>query len=96
MTIVYSRRVAADAPYGSVDDTARHVRAHLSSVTSPDDSTTAHAHEVHISYVHEKGGTTVTGRIDREPTAPYLRDDFNPEQDVADNPLSVPSILEGQ
>jgi len=34
----------------------------------------------------------ITGTLDREPIAAYLRDDFDPEADVAANPLSVPSI----
>ncbi|HEX6471147.1 MAG TPA: hypothetical protein VF069_18755 [Streptosporangiaceae bacterium] len=73
--------------------TERHVREHLSSVCHPDDDGEAYAHEVSIVRTPlDGGGLRLTGSIAREPVADYLRDDFDPEGDVARNPLSVPSI----
>jgi hypothetical protein len=92
----HSRFVPSGTPSDALGLTELHVRAHLSSVASPDDDEHAYAGEVRINYQVEENGIRVQGEIDREPDAPYLRDDFDPERDVADNPLSVPSILEGQ
>lgn len=94
--MIYSRLVPADASPGALDDTARHVRAHMSSVASENDSENEFADEVRVTFEPREGGIKVVGELDREPVAPYLRGDFDPEQDVADNPLSVRSIQEGQ
>jgi hypothetical protein len=88
------------APPDSVDATVEHVRAHLSSVADVDDSPDTHADDVMIEFrpaVNEWGvdGYLVKGSLDAEPDAPYLRDGFDPEQDVEDNPLTVTSISEG-
>lgn len=81
------------SPQEAASDTAAHVRAHLSSVASVDDDPEAFAEAVDIVAVAQgEGGVLITGTLDREPVADYLRDDFDPEQDVANNPLSVPSI----
>lgn len=88
MTLTYSRWCPQEA--GS--DTAAHVRAHLSSIASPDDDPDQFAEEVDIVAVAHDDGVKITGTLDREPVADYLRDDFDPEQDVANNPLTVPSI----
>lgn len=93
--IVHSRFVSLDADADELLATEDHVRAHLSSVASVDDSETEYADEVSVVQRARDDGVLVYGVLDREPNAPYLREDFDPEQDVADNPLSVPSILEG-
>jgi hypothetical protein len=92
--IIHSRFVAFNTRTDSVSLTEEHVRAHLSSIASPDDDENLYAREVRITYQVEENGIRVHGELDREPDAPYLRDDFDPEQDVTDNPLSVPSIAE--
>lgn len=73
-------------------DVAVHVRAHLSSIATPDDDPDLLAEDVNIVVVADQGGVKITGTLDAEPVAEYLRDDFDPEHDVAANPLSVPSI----
>lgn len=73
-------------------ETVAHVRAHLSSIAAPDDDPDVYASEVEISLEDRDGGLKVTGTLDREPSAPYLRDDWTVELDVRENPLSVPSI----
>ena len=94
--LIYSRFVAFEASEpNAVRTTENHVRAHLSSVASPDDDEDRYFHEVQIRLEVQESGVKVHGSLDREPVAPYLRDDFDPEQDVADNPLSVASILDG-
>lgn len=94
--IAHSRFVPFGAEPEALLATEAHVRAHLSSVASPDDSEIEYADQVSIVLRTQNDGVLVYGVLDQEPDAPYLRDDFDPEQDVADNPLSVPSILEGQ
>lgn len=82
-------RYARWSPSEVVDDVEAHVRAHLSSVADPDDSPIAHADEVRISREDSDGGVLVTGELDAEPDAPYLRPGFTPEDDIAANPLTV-------
>lgn len=84
------------APLESVLRTERHVAAHLSSVADPDDSSTAFLAEVHITHTQQDGGVLITGELEREAAAPYLLPGFDPEQDVADNPLTVASIEDRQ
>jgi hypothetical protein len=91
--LIYTRSVPYEAPLGAREETARHVRAHLSSVVSETDSEGEFFNEVRVTFAPRDGEILVVGEIDREPVAPYLRDDWDPEQDVADNSLSVPSIL---
>lgn len=88
MALIYSRW----SPTEKVGDVATHVRAHLSSVASSSDDPDAYAAEVDISVTVDGDGVLVAGTLDRESVAEYLREDFDPEADVAANPLSVPSI----
>lgn len=88
MPLTYARW----SPQETASEVAAHVRAHLSSVVSEDDDPDRFAEEVDIVVTAEGDGLLVTGTLDREPSAPYLREGFDPEEDVADNPLSVPSI----
>lgn len=88
--LTYSRWAPGDA----VPDTIDHVRAHLSSVATPDDDPGRYADEVDIVLDKDGDGLLITGRLDREPVADYLRDGFDPEAEAAANPLSVPSIVD--
>jgi hypothetical protein len=94
MTLLYSRWSPADR----VDDVEAHVRSHLSSVAAADDSPTEHADAVRITRADReddgRDGVLVTGELDAEPHAPYLRPDFTPEADVAANPLTVEPTAE--
>lgn len=80
------------SPQETASEVAAHVRAHLSSVATADDDPDRYAGAVDIVVTVEGDRVRVTGSLDREPVAAYLRADFDPEQDVVDNPLSVPSI----
>jgi len=79
-------------PTHALDATEAHVRAYLSSIASSTDHPAEYLDEVVLRYRPVDGGLLVLGELDAEPDAPYLRDDWTPEQDIADNPLSVPSI----
>lgn len=95
--LTHSRFVPFGTPADNILATEDHVRAHLSAVASPDDDEQRYADEVEITHVTlGTRGIRISGTLDRDADAPYLRDDWDPEQDVADNPLSVPSIEEGQ
>jgi hypothetical protein len=76
------------SPSEVVSDVEAHVRAHLSAVADQDDSPTAFADQVRISREDADDGVLVTGELDAEPNAPYLRPGFSPEDDVAANPLT--------
>jgi hypothetical protein len=82
------------SPRDVLPEVERHVRMHLSSVADLFDDSTAYAAVVRITHVPQGDGVLVIGELDAEPDAPYLREGFDPEQDVRDNPLSVPSIEE--
>lgn len=88
MTLRYSRWSPSDA----VPDVESHVRAHLSSVADPGDDPAVHAGEVRISRTEDEDGLLLTGELDAEANAPYLRADFTPEADIAANPLTVEPI----
>jgi hypothetical protein len=60
----------------------------MSAVADPDDSPTTFADQVRISRKDIDDGVLVTGELDAEPDAPYLRPGYNPEDDVAANPLT--------
>jgi hypothetical protein len=88
MALTYSRW----SPVEKVGEVAMHVRAHLSSVASAVDDSDEYAAEVDITAAGVGDGVLITGTLDREPVADYLQPDFDPDADVAANPLSVPSI----
>ena len=77
MTLRYSRW----SPSDRVPDVESHVRAHLSSVADPEDDPDTHAADVRISRSDDEGGVLVTGELDAEADAPYLRDDFAWEEE---------------
>jgi len=82
----------------SVEEIKQHVREHLSACVSPSDDPDEFAHEVVVStdpFVRESDGANgilVRGNIARNAKANYLEDDFDPEDEVRSNPLSVSSI----
>lgn len=79
--LIYSRFVPADAGELALIDTVDHVRAHLSSVAELDDNPETRADDVRVAYKYADGGTLVTGYLDADADAPYLRDDFDPSAD---------------
>lgn len=88
----YTQDLPADP---SPEDLARaeeHVRAHLSAVASADDDPETNADDVRVRLEPHEGGVRVIGTLEAEPVAPYLLPDFDPEEDVRANPLTVPSI----
>lgn len=90
----YQRELPADASAEMVGQAEEHVRAHLSAVASADDDPETNADDVVVTVQRGEGAVLVVGELDAEPIAPYLRDDFDPEEDVATNPLTVPSIAD--
>lgn len=84
LVIRYRRDVPAD-DQDAMDAATAHVRAHLSSVADPDDDPITRAGEVVIDIgPHpdgEPGLVSITGSLDAEPTAPYLRSDYRSDQD---------------
>jgi hypothetical protein len=83
--ITYSR----DLEPGYTDDqraeTEEHVRAHLSSIAAEDDDPETNADDVQVEEVRtDNGGLRITGTLDAEPDAPYLREDYDP--DAEDRP----------
>lgn len=79
-------------PPHALAEVESHVRAHLSSVATEDDDPVALSADVVITRTEQDDGILVTGELDAEPVADYLRDGWTPEQDIENNPLSVPSI----
>lgn len=77
MTLRYSRW----SPRDVVPDMEAHVRAHLSAVADADDDPTTRAGEVRISREDSGPGVRVTGELDAEPDAPYLRPGYDPERE---------------
>jgi hypothetical protein len=90
MALRYSRW----SPHEVVTAVEEHVRAHLSTVADPADDPTTYADQVRVSRTEEDDGVLVTGELDAEANAPYLRPGFTPEDDVAANPLTVEPIGE--
>jgi hypothetical protein len=88
VTLRYSRW----SPREVVPDVEAHVRAHLSAVADGSDSPTSRADEVRLRHDDRDDGVLVTGELDAEADAPYLRPGFTPEQDIEANPLTVESI----
>lgn len=77
----YVPRVGLEDDYDfdrALIDTVDHVRGHLSSCCDPDDDTENLMDDVSIAYDAGETGCLVTGSIDAEPDAPYLRDDYDP------------------
>ena len=80
------------SPHDLVAEVESHVRAHLSSVATPDDDPVALASDVWIRREGQGGGVLIVGELNAEPVALYLMPGFHPDDDLAVNPLSVPSI----
>jgi hypothetical protein len=96
----YYQFVPEDSSDEVLQLTIQHVREHLSAVADEDDDPNTHAEDVVITtepYTREsdgKRGVIIRGELDADPIAPYLHPDFNPEDDITANPLTVKSILE--
>jgi hypothetical protein len=90
MTLRYSRW----SPPERVPDVESHVRAHLSAVADPADDPDTRADEVRVTRTDDADGVLVTGELDADADAPYLRPGFTPEADIAANPLTVEPIGE--
>lgn len=79
--LTYSRFVPKGHPDGALIETGLHVKAHLSSVASPDDDPERFADEVQINYLDREDGWLVTGELNRPPRAAYLEEDYDPDDD---------------
>lgn len=82
-------RYSRDVPVGSSAEvilhTEEHIRAHLSSVATPDDDPNARAEDVRIELAVVGDQIRITGVLDAPPVAAYLRDDFDPYDGVPDD-----------
>lgn len=81
---LYSRYVPRDCDdyERAMVDTVDHIRGHLSSCCDPDDDPENLMNDVTVSYFEDDAGTLITGSLNAEPTAPYLRADFDPNADT--------------
>lgn len=82
-------------PFDQIPATVGHVRAHLSSIATAGDNPTTYTDDVAIDLREQDGGMLVIGQLDQPPMADYLMPGWYPDQDVAANPLTVPSIEYG-
>lgn len=78
----YARELPPDASQDVIDATLRHVRDHLAAVADADDDPATRAGDVEVRVEREGGTIRVIGSLDAEPTAPYLRDDYDPYEGV--------------
>lgn len=82
----YRRDVPRD-DQTAIDAEADHVRAHLSACCDPDDDEDARAGEVTVTVAEHVDGdpalVSVIGAIDADPVAPYLADDYDPDNEDA-------------
>ena len=81
MSIRHSRSVPVDADSDLLSEVEREVRSHLSAVADSDDDPDTNADDVRIWHEHGDDELKVVGELDAEPDAPYLRDDFDPDDD---------------
>lgn len=82
-----------DPDHAKLREVEVHIRQHLSSICDPDDDPERYYSEVTVRWeTRENGDVLVVGEIARLRVAPYLEEGWTPEDDVAGNPLSVPSI----
>lgn len=89
------RRDAPAADQSSIDATVAHVRAHLSAVADADDDPRTHADNVVITiepHSDDPELLSVTGVLDAEPDAPYLRSDFDPYRNVDSGTLRAAGL----
>jgi hypothetical protein len=88
-----------DVPRG--DDAAleaerAHAIAHLSAVASADDDPETNADDVRVTvgdHPEREDLLRITGELDAEPDAPYLKDDYDPWDSV--DPMMRESVLGG-
>lgn len=78
----YTRDLPEDATQDQVDGTLKHVRDHLASIADSDDDPTTRSEDVEVRVERVDGKIRITGYLDAEPDAPYLKDDYDPYEDV--------------
>lgn len=78
----YTRDLPEDATQDQVDGTIKHVRDHLASIADSDDDPTTRSGDVEVRAERVDGKIRITGYLDAEPDAPYLKDDYDPYEDV--------------
>lgn len=92
--IRFSRSIPRNANEELRTTVERHIRQHISAVADPNDDPNTYADKVDIWQERDGDNTKICGRLNRHPSAPYLRDDFDPDDEARRNPLTVTSIKE--
>lgn len=83
--IRYIRDAPLNTPDEVLDQVAAHVRAHLSAVASADDDPEVFADYVQITQeIIPYQCVRISGVLDAEPDASYLRDGYDPYEGVPD------------
>lgn len=91
--LAFYQNVPDDASDEDIDNIENVVRENLSASASPTEDRDELKEQVEITRVTVDGKVVrVSGFLDAHADAAYLRDDYSPEQDKLDNPLSVQSI----
>lgn len=78
----YTRDLPEDATQDQVDGTLKHVRDHLASIADSDDDPTTRSEDVEVRVERVDGKIRITGYLDAEPDAPYLKEGYDPYEDV--------------
>lgn len=84
LTVIRYRRDVPASDQSAIDITVAHVRAHLSAVADIDDDPHTKASDVTIAIEAHPGFpgvVSITGVLDAQPHAPYLRSDYQPDCD---------------
>lgn len=79
MPLTYSRSIHRDASPAHREEIEAQIRCHLSAQADPGDDEQALASHVVIGSRKTDGDLVITGFLDAEPQAAYLRADFDPD-----------------
>lgn len=80
--IEYPRDLPADHTREQRRVTEAHVRDHVASLAEPDDDPSRLRDRVRVEFRPQPGGgLSVVGLLDAELAAPYLRDDYDPDDE---------------
>jgi hypothetical protein len=78
----YTRDLPEDATQDQIDGTLKHVRDHLASIADTDDDPATRSEDVEVRVERVDGKIRITGYLDAEPDAPYLKPGYDPYDGV--------------